>query len=344
MEMKTSPTTTSALKQLKKLQGFKLAEVMSAAILRADHDLQQKGLHKIPLAESERQNPVIVILYNEIYIPSASGAYKDLAEIFLAQARNTKARQTATDPVMLDGSPIPRDDEYVSLAAFIRMNTDWPPVRYMPESLFLEPDIEQITSLYFLYSQSALDQALERVCTCVYNGVPLFRRGQDGLFSVVPFDDGDYVYLSKKEEHGETLAGARHAPGCIPPWADKYFLQWGHLRTREAFFGHWKSYHTREAVDTLRTAFRRQIGFADVTTRHSAPTTDTERPLLRIVSETLAQYHRDGSFGPGHHKGSIEKAVKNWLRETYDIKSNRQLDAIYVVTREAQVMASDDDG
>lgn len=329
-------TTRAAFNLIRKLCGSKLSAAMCGAILNAG-ELQRRRLEKKPLSAQERQNPIAIVLYNEMYIPSASGAYRDLAQIFLAQSVGLKkrARGKKARPRMLYGTRKPDDEEYVSLRKFISLNTAWPPVSQLPEWLFLEPDIEQITSLYFYWSQPALDEALDRVCTCVDQGVPLYRRANE-VFSVVPPDDGDSLYLAKKAQHGETLAGARHAPGCLPGWAEVYFFKWGHLRAREDYFGGWKAYHRNEAIETLRTAFRKKIGFDDSSLQPNQMLSAAVRPLVEIVSKTLAQYHRDGSFGPMHKRASIEKTVKNWLRETFGIQSSRQLDAVYVVTREAQ--------
>jgi hypothetical protein len=111
------------------------------------------------------------------------------------------------------------------------------------------------------------------------------------------------------------------------------YFNWGHLQIRETYFGGWRSYHTSEATAILRTAFRRQIGFEADTSGGDSDPHAIDRRLLEIARQALAQYHPDGSFGPNHAKGSIEKNVKSWLREAFGIRSNRQLDALSVVTR-----------
>jgi hypothetical protein len=329
-----------ALKRLQELEGLALCEVMCEAVLRAP-EVYHAQFSEPELNEVDRSNPVLVLVREEGYLPSASARYDDLARIVLAYvaALKTWADNVDMGTRMLDGSPQPSANDFISLQRFMQLNIDFQPFGKLPSWLFRESDIEQITWYYFHGSEGALDQAMSRLCACVQQGVPLFRSNSEGQYVALPFNDGNYVYIAKKAEHDETHVAAREQAGRFPPWTQGLYFNWSHLQIRETYFGGWRSYHTSEATAILRTAFRRQIGFeVDASGRDSDPPA-IDRRLLEVARQALAQYHRDGSFGPNHAKGSIEKNVKSWLRETFGIRSNRQLDGSIVLKHRAIALA-----
>ena len=119
-----------------------------------------------------------------------------------------------------------------------------------------EPDF---FSDYFKAIISNVGMTLFRVCELVYNGIPLFRKLEDGTYQQIEFSDADYIYLSKMGEHGGIPESWR-----LPYWVDEYFLDEEHIRAHRIFFSQAEP-PTPAQVVPLKAAFRAHIGCAQVT-------------------------------------------------------------------------------
>jgi hypothetical protein len=111
---------------------------------------------------------------------------------------------------------------------------------------------------YFEAIVSNVDLTLFRVCELVYNGIPLFRKLEDGTYQQIDYSEADYIYLSKMGEHGGIPESWR-----LPYWANEYFLDEGHIRAHRIFFSQAEP-PTPAQVVPLKAAFRAHIGCAQV--------------------------------------------------------------------------------
>jgi hypothetical protein len=341
----TSPSVQT-YDQVQQLQGWDLCEKMCVAVLEIP-DLRRlvPPFSAESLTEEQRRNPVLTILMVDHYIPTASMRHRDLARIFLSQLQyRHEKRDQATEGsniTFLDGSPIPSDDDFIPLTRFIKQNIQLPSIDYLPDWLFASPDIEQIISWYFTNAQTEFDEALERICRCVQQGVPLYERTDSGEFRALPFEHPDCTYLLKKAEYDETGGAASERPGQYPLWAERYFLKWGHLAERDRFFGGWQRYHTPEAMTILRDALRRRLGFAAA---EAAASDDGTRrkfktQLSAIVDQILSRNAAEffGLKSEGEEWPKQELAVR-WLQNTFAL-SDAEARAIDAVTRPDTIRA-----
>jgi hypothetical protein len=329
---------------IQQLKGWALCERMSEAVIEIP-DLRGRVPPFSGFTEAQAKNPILKLLAAESYIPSASLYYRDLAAIFLGQLRfhrQQMERQNVEDaggPItFLDGSSIPSDDELIPLTRFITHNTHLPRVEELPDWLFVDPDIEQICWWYFFQCQTVFDEALDRACRCVQQGIPLYERAEQDTFTQVPLDDPDCIYLSKKAEYLETGGMATERPGMFPKWAERYFVKWGHLQERERFFGSWKQYHSDDAMKVLRGALRRSIGISDAD--HLDPSAESTQRKFNTSLYGLAERILTGRC-PGflelksdEEQWPKQELVVRWLQkpDTFGL-SEAEAKAIDAVTR-----------
>lgn len=329
---------------IQQLNGWGLCEMMSEAVIEIP-ELRGRVPPFSGLTEGQTKNPILRILAAEYCIPSASLYYQDLAEIFLGQLRFQRQRMERQNVeekegtiTFLDGSPMPSDSDFIPLTRFVKHNTQLPGVERLPEWLFVDADIEQICWWYFFQCQPVFDEALDRACRCVQQGMPLYERSENDTYVQVPLDDPDYTYLSKKAEYFETGGMATERPGMFPKWAERYFIKWGHLLERERFFGWWKQYHSDEATKVLRGALRRSIGISDAV--QPGPPTEGNQRKFNTSLYALAEQILTGRCQGFLELKSVEEQwpkqelVVRWLQrpDTFGL-SEAEAKAIDAVTR-----------
>jgi len=316
-----SRNSLSLYKRIQRLKGGDLTRLICEATLDAVRGYPR---YKRRSKSDELPNPFTEILRLESYYPSVSNTHRDHAEIFLSQLQDRRKKIPRGWPSLKADH-----ESYCSLKNYIIKRTDWPLVQEFPEWLFRMPDIEQIMWFFFHFNQQCIDDAIDAACRLVYHGIPLYNRRSESEYSPIPFTADDYVYISKKAQYDETCASAKEgAGGRLPEWSEHYFIYSEHYIALRSFFGGGTSVNPA-AVEPLRSAYRRQIGFDFIDQSPERLPVSRERPLVGLVQKVLDRAC-PGLFDENVDSWPKQESISSWLQANKGL-SKRKADAIAII-------------
>lgn len=163
------------------------------------------------------------------------------------------------------------------------------------------PGINEIASFFFSNSfEGSLHHPIACICRTVFEGVPVYRRDETGVFERLSFDHPDVVLMTCLGRDSLTIDTT-----SIPNWIKNYWFRSGDVVAHKIFFKSVEWNEESEVVDTLRNSYHRHIfpnGIPAKTTLEEKLVLEREVQDLRRRIKAL---ENDNNIGAQQVEGGI---------------------------------------
>lgn len=231
----------------------------------------------------------------------------------------------------LNGVKKDSENEFISLTDLIKENFP-----FYSNQIYMASYNSQNFSRFIDYIHTTdcyhLRDEITKICTAVYQGLPLFKKTNDDYLQVADTDpDFVYIFMNGYYENLKTISR-------YPKWILGFHFKNSQLEIHKHFFDGFNG--SDEALKVRRTAFRKAIGEEDVFSSKPEPNKDTltdivdshSTKLLKIQKKVLDRFYGTQFDITNRDTWTNQSVIVDWLITEFNL-SKREAEAIDLVTR-----------
>lgn len=168
------------------------------------------------------------------------------------------------------------------------------------------PGINEIAKFFFGDSfERSLHHPIACICRMVFEGVPVNRRDEKGVFERLPFDHPDVVLMACLGRDSMTVDTV-----SFPSWIKNYWFRSSDVAAHKIFFNGVEWGEERDVVDTLRNSYHRHIfpnGIPATTIHEEKLVLEREVQYLKRCVKALENANSTGEQKAGDVTAKVEE-------------------------------------